>query len=129
MARCASSARLLTAVSATIALAVAVAPGVSAASAEHKPTATAASTCKPPRYPGSGYFTSLRGSHVSCTTGRKVALAHYHCRIKHGKAGHCGAVVGYHCSERRNAIPTEIDSRVTCHTGSRKIVFSYQQNL
>jgi hypothetical protein len=92
-------------------------------------SARAATTCKPGKYPGSGYFTSLKVTHTSCTTGRKLEVAYYHCRLKHGAKGRCTSrVMGYRCKEVRNSIPTEIDARVTCTSGSRKIVHTYQQN-
>lgn len=112
------------------ALACAVGAGVASAAPSAPGVAIAARTCKPPSYPGSGYFTSLRVSRVTCTTGRRVALAHYRCRVKHGRAGHCTTtVLHFRCKEQRNSIPTEIDSLVTCTYGSRRVVFSYQQNL
>jgi hypothetical protein len=37
-------------------------------------------------------------------------------------------VLGYHCTEYRQSIPTEIDSRVTCKRGTRRVVYTYQQN-
>lgn len=93
-------------------------------------TARADQSCSPPTYPGSGYFTSLSVHRTSCTTGRKVALAYYHCRVKQGKSGRCHRrVLGYSCKERRVTIPTEIDSRVTCHRGSATVVHTYQQNI
>lgn len=92
----------------------------------------AARACSPPTYPGSGYFTSLHVTRTSCKTGRKVALAHYHCRRKHGVRGYCHhAVRHFHCKEHRPAsarIPTQYSSRVTCKRGSRRVVFVYQQN-
>lgn len=93
--------------------------------------ASAAKTCSAPaNYPGSGYFTSLKVSGVGCSTGRAVTLAHYRCRVKHGRAGKCGTkVLHYSCSEKRNGIATEFDSRVTCRRGSRSVVYTYQQNL
>ncbi|MCW2966358.1 MAG: hypothetical protein JWM71_130, partial [Solirubrobacteraceae bacterium] len=92
------------------------------------PAAHAAATCSAPKYPGQGYFTSLKVAHVSCATGKKVTLAHYRCRTKHGIRGKCARVDGYKCSEHRNSIPTEFDSRVTCVSGSRRVVYTYQQN-
>jgi hypothetical protein len=86
--------------------------------------------CQPPAYPGQGYFTSLTVSATSCSTGRRLALAYYHCRLRHGKAGTChSTVLGYHCHEKRNSIPTEIEARVTCHRGVGEIIHTYQQNL
>src|SRR4051812_28182057 len=91
--------------------------------------AHAARSCSTPRYPGSGYFTSLTVRRVSCATGRKVTLAHYRCRTRSGRAGRCHKrVLGYTCSERRNSIPTEIDARVTCRRGGKRVVYTYQQN-
>jgi hypothetical protein len=96
------------------------------------PSAHAAKACSSPHYPGSGYFTSLHVKHTGCGTGRKVALAHYHCRTKHGKKGRCHhAVRHFHCKEHRPAsarIPTQYSARVTCTRGGRRVVFVYQQN-
>jgi hypothetical protein len=92
------------------------------------PTASAA-TCSPPAYPGSGYFTTLKTKNVGCKTGKKVTLAHYRCRIEHGKKGRCKRkVLGYRCSEKRTAIPTEFNSKVTCKRGTKRVIYTYQQN-
>ena len=117
-------ARLLTLLAATALVAV-LALGSSAGA---RPAAHASGSCSAPKYPGLGYFTSLTVSHVSCATGRKVTLAHYRCRTKHGRAGRCAHVLHYSCSERRNAIPTEYNARVTCKRGARKVVYTYQQH-
>lgn len=107
---------------ATLAFVVLLAAGAQASPA-------AAKSCSTPKYPSSGYFTSLSVKHVSCATGRKLALAYYHCRTKHGLAGRCvSRVMRYSCREKRTSIPTEIDARVTCTRGSRTIVHTYQQN-
>ena len=93
------------------------------------PAAASAATCTPPKYPGSGYFTSLKVTHVSCSTGKSVALAFHKCRVKHGIKGRCTSKVkGYSCRETRESIPTEIDAKVTCSYGSRKVSLAYQQN-
>ena len=103
------------------------APATAAAAPAH-----AARACSAPDYPGNGYFTSLRVSNTSCTTGRTVARAHYRCRRKHGIRGHCHhRVLHFRCRERRPAsarIPTQYSARVTCTRGSRRVVFVYQQN-
>jgi hypothetical protein len=108
---------------------VAVVAFAFASTAGARPAAHAARSCSPPKYPGQGYFTSLQVSHVGCATGRKVTLAHYRCRIKHGRKGHCARVLHYRCSETRRAIPTEYTSRVTCTRGARKVVYTYEQFL
>ena|ERR1700754_360533 len=93
------------------------------------PGAAHAATCPNPKYPGSGYFTSLQVTKVSCATGKKLALAYYKCRLKHGVSGRCTSkVMGYSCTEKRVSIDTEIDARVTCKDGSKKVVHAYQQN-
>lgn len=93
-------------------------------------SARAAATCKAPKYPGAGYFTSLKVKSVSCATGRKVTLAHYRCRTKSSRSGRCHSkVLNYKCTEVRNSIPTEIDGRVTCKRGSRSVIYTYQQDL
>jgi hypothetical protein len=107
-------------------LAAAMALGSTAAA---QPTATAARSCKPPRYPGQGYFTSLQVAHVSCATGRSITLAHYRCRIKHGRKGRCASVRGYRCSEVRRSIATEFTSRVTCKRGAKRVIYTYEQFL
>jgi hypothetical protein len=94
------------------------------------PSAHAAKSCKPPAYPGTGYFTSLSVTNTACGTGKKIALAYYKCRSRHGAKGRCTSkVLGYSCSEKRNSIPTEIDARVTCKKGDRKVVHTYQQDV
>jgi hypothetical protein len=106
------------------------AAAAAASAAASGPEAAAAGACKPPSYPGSGYFTSLSVSRTSCSTGRSVARAHHACRVKHGLRGRCTrSVLRYSCSEHRVSIPSEIDSRVTCKRGTRRVVFYYQQNL
>ncbi|MEA2151014.1 MAG: hypothetical protein QOD69_2844 [Solirubrobacteraceae bacterium] len=94
------------------------------------PAARAAS-CSPPKYPGQGYFTSLSVAKVGCATGRKVAVAYYKCRIKKGRSGRCTSkVLGYSCREtKRVKIPTELDARVSCSRGARRVTHTYQQNL
>lgn len=92
-------------------------------------TAHASQSCSPPPYPGSGYFTSLKVTRTSCATGRKVTLAWYHCRTKHGAAGRCKSKVdGFKCTEKRVSIATEYDARVTCHKGRATVLNTYQQN-
>lgn len=104
--------------------ALALAGAVSASPAVH-----AAHSCTPPRYPGSGYFTSLKVRSTSCRTGRIVAVAYYHCRLRHGRSGTCHSRVrGFTCHERRTSIPTEIDGKVSCHRGHRVVIHTYQQN-
>ena len=102
------------------------------ATATSGPAAHAARSCSVPKYPGNGYFTSLRVSHTSCGNGRKVARAHYSCRRAHGVRGRCRhAVRHYHCKEYRPAsgrTSTEYNARVTCKRGGRRVVFTYQQN-
>jgi len=100
------------------------------AAAAAGPTARLAASCTPPDYPGSGYFTSLRVTRVGCTTGRRVTRAHYRCRTESGRRGRCHRrVLRYRCSETRTTISTEINGRVTCRRGARRVVYTYQQNL
>jgi hypothetical protein len=92
--------------------------------------AGAARDCRPPDYPGSGYFTSLSVKGVSCATGRKLAVAYYRCRTENGKAGRCSRrVMRFSCTEERNRIATEIDARVRCRRGGKRVTHTYQQNL
>ena len=106
------------------------APAAAPTVASAQPQADAAGRCKSPKYPGSGYFTSLSVRGVSCRTGRRVALGYYRCRVRGGKRGRCRTRVRrFRCSERRYSIPTELNARVTCRRGRAKVVHTYQQNL
>jgi len=110
-------------------LSVAVALTISAG-ASASPVASAAKTCTPPKYPGSGYFTSLSVTGTSCSTGSKLAKSYYKCRIAHGVKGRCTKrVSGYSCKEKRTSIATEINATVTCKKGRATVKHSYQQNL
>jgi hypothetical protein len=101
-----------------------------AAGATASPVASAAKTCTPPKYPGSGYFTSLSVTGTSCSTGSKLAKDYYKCRLAHGKKGRCTKKVsGYSCTEKRKSIATEINASVTCKKGKATVKHSYQQNL
>ena len=94
--------------------------------------AARAATCADGRLPnGNGYFTSLTVTKVSCKTGKRVVLAYYKCRIKKGKKARCtDKVMGYSCREvKRTQIPTEVNARVSCKRGARRVVHTYQQNL
>jgi hypothetical protein len=93
------------------------------------PASAQAATCTPPKYPGSGYFTSLKATKVSCSEASRVAVAFHKCRTKRSVSGRCNSSVrNFRCSERRTTISTEINGRVACKRGSRKVDFSYQQN-
>jgi hypothetical protein len=111
-----------------VAMAIAAMAAFAGPAAAGGPTASASKTCKPATYPGNGYFTSLAVRNVGCSTGRKLQLDHYRCRRKHGIRGRCSSVDGYRCGETRESISTEFDARVTCKRGTRKVVFTYQQN-
>jgi hypothetical protein len=90
-----------------------------------------AATCTPPKYPGSGYFTSLKATKVSCGEAGRVALAFHKCRTKRSVTGRCSVrtkVRNFTCRETRNRISTEINGRVKCTRGSRKVELTYQQN-
>jgi hypothetical protein len=93
------------------------------------PVANGAATCAPPKYPGNGYFTSLQVTGLSCASGTKVVKAHYKCRTRGGIRGRCNTtVLGYRCSEVRESIPTEFDAKVTCKSGTKRVIYTYQQN-
>lgn len=117
------------AVVAVVAAAVPVVAGGATSAGAAQPTAHAARSCATPKYPGVGYFTSLSVSHTSCATGRKLVIAYYKCRTKHGKTGRCSGVMGYTCTEKRMSIPTELDARVTCKNGAKVVKHTYQQDL
>lgn len=91
-----------------------------------------ARSCSQSRLPnGNGYITSLNVTRVSCRTGREVALAYFRCRIRRGKTARCTRpVMRYRCRETsRRRIATELNARVSCTRGSRRVVHTYQQFL
>ena len=93
--------------------------------------ALATKNCTPGSYPSSkgGYFLSLKVTGISCAGGRSVEMGHYRCRTKHGIKGRCPSFNGWRCTEvRGRSIPTEYSARVTCKKGSRKVVYTYQQD-
>jgi hypothetical protein len=122
---------MISRISATRAALVALPAALAIALFAGAPPARAAS-CSDGRLPnGNGYFTSLTVTKVSCKTGKRVVLAYYKCRIKKGKKARCtDKVLGYSCKElKRTQIPTEINARVSCKRGARRVVHTYQQNL
>lgn len=101
-----------------------------------------AATCKASKtkYPNAnpgGYFTSLKVTRVSCRSGAKLMVAYYKCRRKNGQGveGKCrqSKVNGMRCRESRpssgRVAGQEFNAKVTCRSGSKKVVHTYQQNL
>jgi hypothetical protein len=128
--------RLLRAVAVSACLAVAGLAGTSSPAAAATKTCPHAKTKYPQANPG-GYFTSLKVTNASCSSGAKLMVAHYKCRRKNGQGieGKCKSrtVNGLRCTESRPASGrnpgVEFNARVTCKKGSKKVVFTYQQNL
>ena len=123
--------RLLTLLAALCVLAV-------AALAAAQTSSAATRGCKAPKEPAGlngGYFTELRATNVSCRSARRLVLAYYKCRrARGGVRGTCNnrTVNRMRCKESRPASlqsDTQINARVTCTRGSRKVRHSYQQNL
>ena len=77
---------------------------------------------------GTTYVTSLKATGVSCTSAEKFVKSFHACRHRHGKAGRCPHLSGYRCTEHRESIPTQYDSKATCTRGQRKIAQVYTQN-
>ena len=126
--------RLLHAVAVSACLALAGLVGASPAVAATK-TCRAGNTTYPNSNPG-GYFTSLKVTNVGCSTGASLMKAFYRCRRANGQGvqGRCRSskVNGLKCTEKRPASGnngSEFNATVTCTSGSKKIVHTYQQNL
>jgi hypothetical protein len=101
------------------------------AAAHAAPHAHAARTCSvrgKERKLGTTYVTSVTASGVSCSTALSFVKAYHACRHRHGAAGKCPHLQGYTCTEKRESIPTQYDSRATCTRGSRRISQVYTQN-
>jgi hypothetical protein len=108
-----------------------VLPGVAAAVLLVAVPTASARDCRPPSYPGSGYFLSLSVKGTTCAKGKRLARAYYRCRIENGgRRGRCNRrVMRYSCTETRQSISTEINAVVRCKRGSKRINHAYQQNL
>jgi hypothetical protein len=80
---------------------------------------------------GPSYVTSLKVTNASCPSGKKVVRAFHSCRKAHGGIkGRCPkrtSVLGYRCRETRQAIGTQFTGKVTCTSGSRRVVHTYTQ--
>lgn len=128
--------RLLRAVAVSACLAFAGLAGTSSpAFAASTKTCKHQNTKYPQSNPG-GYFTSVKVTGVSCSTGARLMVAYYKCRRKNGQGiqGRCkqSKVNGMRCSESRPSsgrTPSEFNAKVTCKSGSKKVVHTYQQNL
>ena len=132
-----ASSRLLRAVAVSACLAVVALAGA------QSPAVAATRTCdtnnSPPKYPNTnpgGYFTSLKVTSVGCASGRKLMVAYYKCRRANGQgiSGKCKSskVNGLRCTEKRPPVEPgtdEFNARVTCTSGSKKVVHTYQQRL
>ena len=130
-----ASSRLLRAVAVSACLAVVGLAGSSSPASAATRTCKAGSTKYPNSNPG-GYFTSLKVTNVGCSTGSSLMKAFYRCRRANGQGvqGRCRSskVNGLRCTERRPASGnngSEFNATVTCTSGSKKIVHTYQQNL
>jgi len=109
-----------------VAALVAVAVGGSA----HAASSTTCDVRKDGRKLGTTYVTSLKVSHVSCASAKKLVKAFHACRRANGGVkGRCTKrVSGYRCTERRgNTIPTQYSAKVTCTRSPRSVRFNYTQ--
>jgi hypothetical protein len=127
--------RLFRAVAVSACLALAGLAGAQSPAVAATKTCKAGSTKYPNSNPG-GYFTSLKVTNTTCSSGAKLMVAYYKCRRAHGQgvSGRCKAsrVNNLKCTEKRPASGnngTEFNATVTCTSGSKKIVHTYQQNL
>jgi hypothetical protein len=128
--------RLFRAAAVSACLAIAGLAGASSPALAATKTCKANKTKYPNANPG-GYFTSLKVTNVGCSTGAKLMVAYYKCRRKNGQGieGRCkqSKVNGLRCSESRpssgRVAGQEFNARVTCRSGSKKVVHTYQQNL
>jgi hypothetical protein len=103
---------------------------VAVGSSAHAASSTTCDVRKDGRKLGTTYVTSLKVSHVSCATAKKLVKAFHACRRANGGVkGHCTRrVSGYRCTERRgNTIPTQYSAKVTCTRSPRSVRFNYTQ--
>jgi hypothetical protein len=81
---------------------------------------------------GPTYVTSVKVHGITCASGKLVVKAFHACRKAHGGVkGRCPrsvSVRGFHCTENRSTIASQFTSKVTCTSGSRRVVHTYTQN-
>ncbi len=107
-----------------------MAPG---AGARSEATASNGCTVPPRAYGHNMYTTSLSVRHSSCRTGRKVVKGYTKCRYKHGGLnGRCPSrIKKYKCHEGRRTLAPHIQFsvKVGCKRGSKRVKFSYTQQV
>jgi len=122
----------MTLAAAALATAALAAPGAGAAA-----TATASKSCNidghQSDYGHNMYLDALSVRSTSCRTGRKVVKGYTKCRYKHGGLnGRCpNRVKRYKCGEGRRTVAPHIQYsvNVSCKRGSRKVKFTYTQQV
>ena len=97
-------------------LAVALAAAPVAVAREHRARAAAGCGVGSGTGYGYSYLTSLHVQGTTCAVGRTVARKHGH-------------VSGWSCAKRiLDRSPVQYDARVTCHSGSRAVTWTFTQN-
>ncbi|MCW2966999.1 MAG: hypothetical protein JWM71_771 [Solirubrobacteraceae bacterium] len=93
---------------------------------------TCALTPKEEQHFGPTYVTSVKVHGIGCAAGKAVVKSFQTCRRAHGgvkgRCPHSVSVRGFHCTENRSTIPSQFTSKVTCASGSRRVVHTYTQN-
>jgi hypothetical protein len=119
-----------TTAAAALCLAAIAAPGAAA-----QPAASASKSCNVDTraYGHNMYTTSLAVRQTSCRTGRKVLKGYTKCRYQHGGLnGHCpNRVKRYKCGEGKRTLAPHIQYsvKVSCKRGSKRVKFSYTQQV
>ena len=79
------------------------------------------------------YTTSLAVRHTSCAKGKAVVKGYTKCRYKHGGLnGHCpNRVKKFKCGEGKRTLAPHIQYsvKVSCKRGSKRVKFSYTQQV
>ena len=121
----------------TLAAALLGAAALIAPTAGAAPAASASGTCNikghQRDYGHNMYLDALKTQSTSCRTGRKVVNGYTKCRYKHGGLnGRCpNKVKRFKCGEGKRTVAPHIQYsvNVSCHRGSRKVKFTYTQQV
>ncbi|MGZ5322810.1 MAG: hypothetical protein ACXWZ3_01850 [Solirubrobacterales bacterium] len=122
-------------VATTIAAAALCLAAIAAPGAAAQPAASASKGCNVDAraYGHNMYTTSLAVRQTSCRTGRKVIKGYTKCRYKHGGLnGRCpNRVKRYKCGEAKRDLAPHIQYsvKVSCKRGSKRVKFSYTQQV
>lgn len=90
-----------------------------------------AKSCSDIQLAGQGYIIGINVTGISCSTGKSIAREHFRKRRARGgwDGKYNGRVKGYRCRESdRRKTSIQLNARVRCTRGSKRVRFVYQSD-